>query len=278
LVSPRLIDWSQLRSRLIWAYAGRPVAGEKGSVEPGLTTWRVNRGRVVLRTTNDSILVGPGQWVLLPARTEEAAFSADTEIISVRFHAAWPDGRVLFDPVRPRVAAARQAEGLSTSANELVRFVRQRISASGEVGGEAADLATFLELNARVADWLKVYADTAVALGQRPNRSGLVDARALAARRYLDAAPLETPLEIAPLLRAVGLSRKQLDRVVGVDTGQSLQRYFDARRLDFALAALRTLPLTIKEISSRVGFAETAAFSHWIRRNAGRSPSEWRAA
>jgi AraC-like DNA-binding protein len=274
--SPRVIDWSQLRYRLVWAYAGRPAPCERTPDEPGLSAWRINHGRVVLRTPGGSVAVGSGQWVLLPGRAVEPAFSPDTELVSVRFHASWPDGRMLFDPARPLVATVLQADCLSSSASELVRFVRQRISASGEVGAEAVDFATFLELNARVADWMKTYADTAVALGHRPNRTGLVDARALAARQYLDAAPLAAPLVLAPLLRTVGLSRKQLDRVVTADTGQSLQRGFEARRLDFALAALRTLPLTIKEISSRVGFAETAAFSHWIRRNTGRSPSQWR--
>jgi AraC-like DNA-binding protein len=271
-----VIDWSQLRFRLIWAYAGRPLPCEKSPAELALTAWRINRGKVVLRMPGGSTTMGAGQWVLLPGKAVETTFSAETEIVSIRFHASWPDGMTLFDPARPLVATALQAECLSPSADELVRFVRQRISVTVEVGAEACDFATFLELNTRVADWLKVYADTTVALGHPPSRIGLVDARGLAARRYLDAAPLETPLALAPLLRAVGLSRKQLDRVVVADTGHSLQRYFDARRLNFALAALRTLPLTIKEISGRVGFAGTAAFSHWIRRNTGRNPSEWR--
>lgn len=276
VVNPRMIDWSQLRYRLIWAYSGRPSPHERSAGEPGLTAWRVNQGRAILRTPGGSTILASGQWVLLPGSGTEATFSPDTEIISIRVHASWPDGRILFDPSRPLVTTALQGECLAPAAHELVRFVRQRISAMGDVEAETADLATFLELNVRMAEWLKAYADTAVALGHQPSRIGLVDARALAARQHLDAAPLQSPLEIAPLLRTVGLSRKQLDRVLVAETGRSLQRYFDARRLDFALMALRTLPLTIKEISGRVGFTETAAFSHWIRRNTGRSPSEWR--
>jgi AraC-like DNA-binding protein len=275
-VNPRMIDWSQLRYRLIWAYSGRPSPRERSAGEPGLTAWRINQGRVVLCLPGGSTTVAAGQWVLLPASGAEATFSPDAEIVSVRMHASWPDGRILFDPARPLVTTALQGECLAPAARELVRFVRQRVSVLGDVEAETADLATFLELNARVAEWLKAYASAAIALGHQPNRIGLVDARALAARQHLDAAPLESPLEITPLLRAVGLSRKQIDRVLVAETGHSLQRYFDARRLDFALLALRTLPLTIKEISGRVGFAETAAFSHWIRRNTGRSPSEWR--
>lgn len=57
----------------------------------------------------------------------------------------------------------------------------------------------------------------------------------------------------------------------------SLQRYCEARRLEFALAALERLPLFIEEISGRVGFAATAAFIRWMRRT-GRNPSHWRKA
>src|SRR5688572_28094253 len=127
-VSPRVIDWSQLRYRLIWVYAGRPASCEKSPAELGLTAWRISRGKVVLHTPGGLTAVGAGQWVLLPAKAGEKTFSPETEIVSIRFHASWADGRALFDPVRPLVATALQAECLSPSADELARFVRQRIT------------------------------------------------------------------------------------------------------------------------------------------------------
>jgi hypothetical protein len=109
-VNPRVIDWSQLRSRLIWAYAGRPAACDRSRGGPGLTAWRVEQGSVVLRVPGGSITLAPGRWVLLPANGVEAVFAPEAEIVSLRIQATWPDGRPLFDPARPLVATALQAE------------------------------------------------------------------------------------------------------------------------------------------------------------------------
>ena len=277
--NPRIVDWGQLHCLVIWAYAGVPMAREAKSEASALTAWRVCRGRVGVRTPGGETSVSAGQWVLLPADGGEHRFTPDVEITSIRFQATWPDGQTLFTPPRPLVASAHQAEFLSRAADAMVRFVQQRISpvSATELNNESSDLGTFLELHALTAEWLRAYSTAALALGHRPSRIGLVDSRVLAAKQLLDASALDAPLPTAKILGAVGLSRKQLDRLLVAHTGQSLQRYFNARRLEFAVTALRTLPLTIKEISARVGFSETAAFSHWIRRITGRNPSQWRA-
>lgn len=274
--SQRLLDWSQLKFGLVWGYSGRPTQEELYSPETSITVWRVTRGRISVATSTGRFSASPNDWVFQSGAPREPLFSNDAELVSVRLMAVWPHGKGLFPRYESKVMCGSLAERLRLPTDDLVAFAQNHLR--GERGLEEAptDLLTFLALNSRVASWLGVVADVAMSFGLVANRIGVVDARVLTARRYLDTAPLESRLAIDPLLRATGLSRKQLDRLVAAETGSSLQGYFEARRLQFGLMALRCLPLSIKEISGKLGFTEPAAFTHWIRRNTGQAPTDWR--
>ncbi len=60
--------------------------------------------------------------------------------------------------------------------------------------------------------------------------------------------------------------------------GGSPKSYVNARRLDAARRLLEEPAIDLPDLAHTLGFADTALFSRWCKRWAGKTPKEWRAA
>lgn len=133
-----------------------------------------------------------------------------------------------------------------------------------EVGRQAALRAAVELLAAAVAEQVG---------SATPQSERLLD-RALA---YLDAHLGDPDLTIAAVARALGVSRRRLDRAFA-DGGRSASRTLWARRLERCRRDLVLEPdESLSVIAYRWGFSDAAHFSRAFRQAHGTSPSVWRA-
>lgn len=97
-------------------------------------------------------------------------------------------------------------------------------------------------------------------------------------RRVLDAVVADPArawraAELASLARVSYSSLRALFRTVQQET---LHAFLQRTRLDEARRLLGDSRLTVKEVAARLHFSSEFYFSHWFRRNAGTSPSDFR--
>jgi len=59
-------------------------------------------------------------------------------------------------------------------------------------------------------------------------------------------------------------------------SGQTLHRYWESRRVDWACRMLSTPSVRIKEVALELGFSEFSYFSAWFKKHQGQSPRNWR--
>jgi len=81
---------------------------------------------------------------------------------------------------------------------------------------------------------------------------------------------------IDDIAAACNISPAHLRRSFKKSTGQTVHQYVDDVRLKKAKALLDTTDLPLKEISYRLGFADSSSFSSTFRKAAGESPSKYR--
>jgi AraC-like DNA-binding protein len=78
---------------------------------------------------------------------------------------------------------------------------------------------------------------------------------------------------MAQLSRSVGTSQRSLQRAFNAAHGMAPQAYARGRKLDESLLLLRSGAMTIQEVAVRVGYANTAAFSHAFTARFGHPPT-----
>jgi AraC family transcriptional regulator of adaptative response / methylphosphotriester-DNA alkyltransferase methyltransferase len=98
----------------------------------------------------------------------------------------------------------------------------------------------------------------------------LRDAMAEMERRYTE------PLTVEEVARAVGTSRRQLQRVFEEQGGTTFRHHLAAIRMRRAAERLGD-GLTIAAVARSVGYSQPAQFAKAFRRHRGMSPSEARA-
>ena len=89
-------------------------------------------------------------------------------------------------------------------------------------------------------------------------------------------AHLSSPVSIAQIARACGMSTRHVARVFKEATGISLGEFVARSRIALAKELLERDHLPIKEISWQCGFSSTSAFSAAFRSATGRTPREFR--
>ncbi len=94
-------------------------------------------------------------------------------------------------------------------------------------------------------------------------------------RRVLDfiEAHLAEDLSVSVLAQEAGLSPDHFSRCFKASFGVSPHRYVLQRRLDAAVAMLRSTPLTIAEIALASGFSSQSHFTQALRQHTGKTPA-----
>ena len=99
--------------------------------------------------------------------------------------------------------------------------------------------------------------------------------RMLRARDTMDR-DFAAPLDVAALARVAHVSPAHFSRTFRRTFGESPHRYLQRRRMERAMAMLRTTRLPVTDVALAVGFASLGTFSRTFRDVVGESPSTYR--
>lgn len=99
--------------------------------------------------------------------------------------------------------------------------------------------------------------------------------RMLRARDLMDSRYAE-PLDVATVARAAHLSPAHFARTFRAVFGESPHRYLQRRRIERAMALLRTTDRSVTEICTAVGFGSLGTFSRTFSAVVGESPTAHR--
>ncbi|OAM90466.1 helix-turn-helix transcriptional regulator [Termitidicoccus mucosus] len=277
--SMRLIDWTSLQCHLTWVYEGPVFDCARTSRETtnDVSCWLMRRGRVELTTGGNRVTARKGEWAFVAAPTRTQKFSADAEILSVRFQLAWPSGDPLFARTQNQVFPAAQFPGLEKTAMRLLRLVRRHMpKVDANVQFEKCSLDVFLSVQNLLPAWQRAYVETMLALGHMPHRLTGVDERALQLVRTLDHHPLEESFAFVRFARDVGLTPQYLAGIFLRSYGMTPKRYLEHRRLEAARHALAHTSISVKAAAYSLGFRHESHFCAWFKQHEGRTPSDFR--
>ena len=84
------------------------------------------------------------------------------------------------------------------------------------------------------------------------------------------------PLDIPALARIAAVSEAHFIRTFRATFGETPHRYLQRRRIERAMALLRSTDRSVTDICFAVGFASLGTFSRTFRAIVGRSPSAFR--
>jgi transcriptional regulator GlxA family with amidase domain len=87
---------------------------------------------------------------------------------------------------------------------------------------------------------------------------------------------LEQPYNLARLAAAFHVSARTMLRRMQAETGQSPLAYLQTQRIDKSKRLLESSPISVAQVSERVGYLDVATFSSLFKRLTGHSPAEYR--
>lgn len=168
------------------------------------------------------------------------------------------------------------------SADRLYEVDRDRATCSGGVG--SADLAAHF-VSAVLGDQAAGKASKILIMDRvrttrdaQPVSDMFSTVMSVSVRRALLVmeSNLQNPLEINRIAQAAGRSRRQLERLFGLELGASPKEAYVVLRIARAAELLTSSDIPISDVGFEVGFANAGHFSRVFRQFAGLSPSDHR--
>lgn len=272
-------EWINLRTNLSWIYEGPvPSKNQRGNYSPDhMGAWLIKQGTVLLRQETKTVVAKAGDWMIPWPGYRYQEFSRDAEILSVRFRAAWPDGKALFDRGLSVTFSAADFPRLERLARDLLRSTRPIIpSDPTQLAQEAVPFERYTVINLMFMRWLGQLYTILCSLGIKPARIGVHDERVVAALQKLDAVPLSERLREQRLAQEAGLGVSQFVRLFRHELGETPKQYFDQRRRTYCREMLAGSAVPIKEVAFSLGFRRLSDFSAWFKTHFGLSPRSFR--
>lgn len=275
----RLRDWSGLSCRPVYVHdRAHPVGGMtwEGTGNENSAAWLVRSGTVSVTTGRHEAVARAGEWIVPSRGKHRDRFSGDAGVLSVRFQAAWPDGRLLINPERGVVLGREESGGLTRLAKRLERFVARSFT-QADMGMEwkRADAVQYLELNRHFCAWLGEFVRLMAEAGSPPTTPAQADERVLHAAHVLNTLPLGEAWDAEWLARKAGLSTAQLNRLFVAAFETTPKAYHLERRKRAAAHLLREERRPIKQVAAELGFSSACYFTAWFRGQFGAAPGRW---
>lgn len=165
---------------------------------------------------------------------------------------------------------------------------RRMVTESGRflcAGAALAQMDLMLHLIARLAGpELATRIARTLIIEQRPTQSRYMISSALAGlngdvarAEHWVRERLDTPFTVADMARELGMSPRTLDRRLRTAVGVGPSKFVQRLRSEQAVHLIETTDLSIEEVTTRVGYANTASLRRVLRRERDASPSELRA-
>lgn len=275
----RLRDWSGLSCWPVYVHdRAHPVGGMSWEGVGGehSAAWLVRSGTVSVTTGGHEAVARPGEWIVPPRGRHCDRFSEDASVLSVRFHAAWPDGRQLLNPESGVVLRREDARGLTGLAKRLERFVARSFTRA-DMGMEwkRADAVQYLALNRHFFAWLGEFVGLMAVAGCPTTTPARADERVLRAAHLLSTLPLTETWDLEWLAKQTGLSVAQLNRLFVAAFETTPKAYHLERRKRAAAHVLGEESMPIKQAALVLGFSSACYFTAWFRAQFGAPPGRW---
>lgn len=264
----RTAQGSGLTRRLLVTDAGYyPNALHHGATRPrganGTIVIVVSSGRGACRTGEKVVAVGPGQVLLIPARTPHRYWSDDHDPWTISWmHVRGEDVAEVERAVAPDQLAA-------------VVDMHEPLHVVGELERALAALETDETmpnlLRAAGAAWSVLAQLVADAAAGSQGRTEPVRAAQSYLREHLDA-----PVQVGELAARVGLSTSHFAALFRKATGGGVIEYVKRLRIARASELLATTAMPVAEVARAVGYDDPFYFSRQFRSVHDCSPSEFR--
>jgi AraC-like DNA-binding protein len=271
--------WDRLRRELVWIRRA-PIDDynrhSRYQPQGRIAAWRLIRGSAIFRLSSGHCKVKAGQWIFPGTGTGERTFSADAEIISLRFHVQWPGGENLFDHSEPITIDFGAGRVLDEAGFALVDLVQGELSPHGlHLPQAAVRLDHYLNLQTHFDRWVRAYVNMMTDRGQVPKSAPRLDVRIREAMKLMESR-LRTSEVMSEndVARAVGLSLSQFKRLFGRDLKKTPKSWLDDLRYELACDRLSETTQTVKQIGYELGFRSPNHFSSWFTRHRGCPPGQ----
>ncbi|NWK56255.1 helix-turn-helix transcriptional regulator [Verrucomicrobiaceae bacterium N1E253] len=264
--------------RLLWASERKLSVESAQSMSITLdsdenSAWLILGGSAMVDDGNGPVTAGPGEWLIPPPKLRQQSFQGPLHFISVTFSAKWDSGQHLFPMNKTMLLEAGDCPRLEIEARRVVDAVASRVTMkSWYLGAHEVSFRDWLAFQEVLLGWMDCFAQVMEEQGVSTTIPDAADARFLEAQRILNDHNLDEKISVDDLAAAVGLSRRQLERLYQMEINCSPRVVFEKRRIQFARWALSRPDARIKEVAAELGFADISNFRRWFTRIQGVAP------
>lgn len=264
--------------RVVRIYQGEPLLdGRDMECSPEhLTAWRLHAGSIVVKTARASFRAMAGDWLFLPNGYRKQRFSKDAELTSLMFRLCWQDGRPLIDLRPGLLVRGADASGMDGMLPALTRLLASLPDRAWFRRGGGCDFEAFLTMKNWFSDWLAEAFKVWRARVPDLEVAYLADPRVDAARRWIEARPMEAEVDMREAAKVAGVSFVHLNRLFMKHHHQTVHEFLRYLRIRYARRRLLDPAAQIKAVAHEMGFRELSTFSIWFRRAEQISPREYR--
>ena len=281
----QLIPYERLmaaRPVLLWALERRWTAEQAMAKGYELeadenSAWLVLEGAA--RVVHDGIehQAGPGEWMFPKPGGRTQAFAGPFHFISITFRWQWPGGTHLFEKGLTRTVRGSDIPWLEEEARKIC------IHVSGItrdpyylIGRHSLTLLQSTGLFELAAKWAGLFHRAMDHLGVAPDTGMNRDPRIEVVLEILEGIAGSASPSREDLAAAVGVSPRQLDRMMKQETGRTLIENHDLIRYEKACRSLLEKGRRVKEVAIEAGFNDLPGFSRWFAKRAGCAPRAFR--
>lgn len=280
--SPRQANfttWSDFRLQLFWVSESAPTSPYRHSeyrAQPQ-AAWLIRRGSVRLKFSGFEETFESGYWVFPRAEDGWQEFSADADILSLRFIAEWPTGEPLFDRSVSRAIPKDDLAAFTRISTRLVHTVEKEFPGlHARLVDARGSLRHHFGFQRLLNGWMLEYAAAMERLGLTPYTLDRLDERVKGALHAMHVQPINQLLSEHELALKTGLSVSQLNKLFVRDIGRTPKEYWEEKRIHTARLALLDTSRSVKTIAYDLGFSSLQHFSSWSKKRLGQTPRDFR--
>lgn len=280
-----LMDWSRLRTELLWAYEGKPLSPHFHASEiDAVMCWLLLEGTVTVKSpTCGKMTATAGQWLFLAKDKTAHDFSDDARIISLRLVIHWPTGQPLYNHNQWICLESAQHPQLLAQARKLIRHAELIVRKGKDPQTQRTRLATvtcdfqdYLALEHATLRWVHYYDRAMQKLGIQRMPLTPIDVRVSQCLKFLEQLPMDRQFDEQQLARSLGLSLSQLNRIFVQTMNCTPNAYAENLRFNDTVRLLINTPIPLKELAYTMGFKQPSHFASWFKKKNGLYPKDYR--
>ncbi|WP_269522678.1 helix-turn-helix domain-containing protein [Coraliomargarita parva] len=278
----RLDQWSSMRLQLLWAYQKRmnlPTTAHSHTYHFQTAALVQNGWASTGQSETNRIHAKAGQWLIFKQGKRWQQFSPDCELLSIGYRFQLPTGEALYDKGLPVAFPASQHPQLEREARKVLHLMKKHVGEGFLPSKQIVDMRHYLLSQNALRTFLIELATILHKCGVHPESMRQGHPQVSQTLEIINSTPISelgksgSPQTIA---HNVGLSSTHLDRLMVEETGHTVFKHIDIRRLRTAQDALLADQTSMKAIAYTLGFSSPAHFNSWFRKRMQTTPLQFR--